>query len=65
MPPRTLAFGPVAIALDSSDRAACDWLAEVLWPGFRPTAETADWRVRLSSSANAYAEIGRRRPPDA
>jgi hypothetical protein len=59
---RALAFGPVAIALSSNDRAAGDWLAEVLRPWFAPTHASAGWHVGLSSDADAYADLRRRRP---
>ncbi|MEO8605115.1 MAG: hypothetical protein ABI629_21285 [bacterium] len=48
---RTLALGPIAIALRSDDADAADWLAEFLAPWFAPTARSADWQVTLSSAA--------------
>lgn len=62
---RTLTFGPIAVALDSNDSAAADWLEEFLAPWFTPTPETGEWRVRLLSSRDAYAELSDRRPVDA
>jgi hypothetical protein len=54
---RTWSCGPVTISLDSNDALAADWLSEVLEPWFRPTLEAPDWRLRVSSSAPAYAEL--------
>jgi hypothetical protein len=59
---RTLAFGPIAIAFTSNDLAAADWLGEFLEPWFTPTLETAEWRVHLSSSGDAYVHLNGRRP---
>lgn len=61
----TLAFGPIAVTLTSNDSAAADWLAEFLEPWFTPTRQTADWRVRCSSSSDAYAELSDHRRLDA
>jgi hypothetical protein len=62
---QTLAFGPIAITLTSNDSAATEWLVEFLEPWFSPTQQPAEWRVRLLSSRNAYAELNDRRPLDA
>ena len=61
----TLAYGPVAIALSSTDAAAAEWLREALQPCFAPAAQDADWHVRLSSSHEAYAEVEARQRLDA
>jgi hypothetical protein len=61
----TLAFGPIAVALDSNDAAAADWLEEFLEPWFTPTPRIGEWRVRLLSSRDAYAELNDRCPADA
>src|SRR5262245_50632789 len=58
----TLAFGSIAIALTSDDPATAEWLAQFLEPWFTPTLQTAEWRVRLSSSKDAYAALRDRRP---
>lgn len=61
----TLAYGPIAIALTSSDAAALAWLMEVLQPCFAPTVQDADWHLRVSNSRDAYADFCARRPLDA
>jgi hypothetical protein len=55
----------VTIEVTSTDPADADWLAEVLWPGFTSTSQTGSWQVSLSSQADAYADLCRRRPPHA
>lgn len=62
---RTLAYGPVTIALGSSDAAAAEWLMEVLQPSFAPTVQEADWHVWVSNAQDAYAALRARRPLDA
>ena len=62
---RTLACGPIAVALTSNDVAASNWLSEFLEPWFTPTVQRPEWRVRLSSSNDAYAELCDRLPPTA
>jgi hypothetical protein len=59
---RVWSYGPVTIALASTDAGAADWLAEVLEPWFKPTLGAAQWHVRLSSSPAAHAELRARRP---
>jgi hypothetical protein len=61
----SLVFGSIAIALDSDDRAAAEWLVEFLDPWFRRGVEDGEVHVTVSSSADAYAELADRRPPDA
>src|SRR6185503_18145444 len=59
---RTLAFGPIAVALLSDEAAAADWLTEFLGPWFAPTLEAPEVEVAVSASAEAYAAIAARRP---
>ncbi len=62
---RTLAIGPITIALTSNDGPAADWLVECLAPCFTPQRQAADWLVKLSRSAETYAQLSHRRPLDA
>ena len=58
-------FGSIVMALTSNDSAAAEWLAEFLEPWFTPSLQAAEWRVRLSLSRDAYAELKDRCPVDA
>jgi hypothetical protein len=65
MTTRTLAFGPMTVALGGDDDAAAAWLAEAASPWFAPAQAPADWHVTLSSAAEAYAALGAQRPSQA
>ena len=65
MAPRILALGPASVALTFDDRAAADWLAEVMAPCFAPAEGPAEWTFRLSSRKEAHAAVAAGRPPDA
>ena len=64
-PTRTLAYGPVAIALRVEDAGAAAWLWEILQPAFTPTRRAADWHLGASNSRPTYAAVQAQRPPDA
>ena len=57
-----VAFGSTTVSLDADDGAALQWLLESIDPWFTPTARPADWRVIVTSSASAFADLERRRP---
>ena len=59
---RTLAFGPVAVALATADAAAAEWLGEVVSPWFAATRTRPDWHVTVTSGAAAYAALRSPRP---
>jgi hypothetical protein len=61
----TLAFGPrAAVALAAEDGAVIDWLVEFFASALTPTERPTDWRVRLSGSARACAELRAGRPDE-
>jgi len=68
-PRGTLAYGPVTIALSSTEATGAAWLVEVLRPCFAPgegaASPRADWHVRVSSSGDAYADWRARSRPEA
>lgn len=56
------AMGPVVIACTSNDSTSVDWLSEFFQPWITPTERAADWRIEITSSRAAYADMCARWP---
>jgi hypothetical protein len=52
---RTWRCGTIALAVDSDDGDALQWIAEALEPWFPSTTEEPHWRIRITSTAQAFA----------
>jgi len=62
---QALDCGTVIIELVSNDAAVIDFAVEYFHPWFRPAPGGAEWRVRVTSSESAYAEMHQHMPSDA